>query len=134
MPMFGYALALCAQARGEAQPAWAEQLRPDVRTEFIKSCRFLAQASPRGGRPTSMPPFPRTAPPAEAVETELAPEEKEAPPDSWNAEEVLKRYAAGVRDVREAELQGVVLRGADLSGSDLADADLSGADLTDANL
>jgi hypothetical protein len=134
MPMFGYALALFAQARGEAQPSWAEHLRPDVRTEFTKSCRFLAQALPRGGRPTVMPPFPGTAPTAEAEEAELEHEEEEALPDTWSAEEVLKRYAAGVRDFREAELQGVVLRGADLSGCDLTGADLSAADLTEADL
>lgn len=54
-------------------------------------------------------------------------------------EELLRRYAAGERDFRGADLRGANLRGADLRDAnlrwaDLTDADLRGADLTDADL
>jgi hypothetical protein len=132
IPMYAYALALFTQARGEARPAWAKHLRPDVRAEFTKACRFLAQ-EPSRARATSVPPFPRAAPPREQTQPEIEPEEEESP-FPWNAEEVLQRYAAGVRDFHDADLRGIDLRGANLSSADLSEAELSEADLTDANL
>lgn len=42
MPMYGYALALFARARGERRPPWARELRLDVRTAFQRGARFLA--------------------------------------------------------------------------------------------
>jgi Pentapeptide repeats (8 copies) len=50
------------------------------------------------------------------------------------AEELVKRYQAGRRDFRRADMFGVVLRGADLTGVDLSGSDLSGADLRGADL
>lgn len=41
--MYGYALALFAQARGETQSAWAKHLRLDVRSAFKKGRRYLAE-------------------------------------------------------------------------------------------
>jgi hypothetical protein len=43
MPMYGYALALFAWARGEQNPLWAKQLRADVQSAFRKGKRFLAE-------------------------------------------------------------------------------------------
>ena len=43
MPMYGYALALFARARGEPDPPWASELRPDVRQAFQQGERFLTQ-------------------------------------------------------------------------------------------
>jgi hypothetical protein len=43
MPMFGYALALFAWARGEQNPPWSKRLRPDVREAFQQGSRFLAE-------------------------------------------------------------------------------------------
>ena len=42
MPAFGYALARFAQARDEENPAWASELRPDVRAAFRQAFRFWA--------------------------------------------------------------------------------------------
>lgn len=42
-PMYGYALALFARARGEARPAWLKHLRPDVRVPCAQGIRFLAE-------------------------------------------------------------------------------------------
>ena len=41
MPIFGYALAYFAYARGEQQPRWAKHLRLDVRCPFRQSLRYL---------------------------------------------------------------------------------------------
>jgi hypothetical protein len=43
MNMFGYALALFAKARGDDDPAWASELRLDVRAAFRQSKRLLAE-------------------------------------------------------------------------------------------
>jgi hypothetical protein len=43
MPMYGYALALFAQARGEVDPVWAKDLRLDVGAAFKQGARFLAE-------------------------------------------------------------------------------------------
>lgn len=48
MPMYAYALALYARDRGETRPAWTRELRPDVRSPFKQSLRYLASQSPRG--------------------------------------------------------------------------------------
>jgi hypothetical protein len=45
MPMFGYALSLFAWARQEDHPAWAKELRPDVRSPFDQGLRFLQQTN-----------------------------------------------------------------------------------------
>jgi hypothetical protein len=42
-PMYGYALALFAWAREELRPAWADVLRPDVRTPFTQGFRYLTR-------------------------------------------------------------------------------------------
>lgn len=42
MPAYGYAFALFARARGEYGPAWAQELRPDVRSAFWQSGQFLS--------------------------------------------------------------------------------------------
>lgn len=44
MPMFGYALALFSQVRGEDSPGWAKYLRADVRHAFRKSSRYFSRA------------------------------------------------------------------------------------------
>ena len=41
MPMYGYALALFARSRGENNPSWAKQLRPDVRAAFKQAIKVL---------------------------------------------------------------------------------------------
>ena len=56
-----------------------------------------------------------------------------------DAQELLRRYAAGERDFSKARLRGIMLDMTDLkdinlSGADLSGADLSGADLSGANL
>lgn len=43
MAMYGYALALFANLRGERKPSWAKHLRADVRHAFEKTCRFYEQ-------------------------------------------------------------------------------------------
>jgi hypothetical protein len=43
MPVYGYALARFARARGEDGQAWSAELRLDVRSAFKDSMRFLAQ-------------------------------------------------------------------------------------------
>jgi hypothetical protein len=42
MPIYGYALALFARSRGEDGSEWSGELRPDVRSAFKQSMRFLA--------------------------------------------------------------------------------------------
>lgn len=42
MPIYGYALALFAQARGDDGAGWSRELRPDVRSAFNQSMRVLA--------------------------------------------------------------------------------------------
>lgn len=41
MPMYGYAFARFARSRGEENPAWAQELRLDVRSAFKQAMRFL---------------------------------------------------------------------------------------------
>jgi uncharacterized protein YjbI with pentapeptide repeats len=58
---------------------------------------------------------------------------------NMDANEVLKRYAAGERNFRQADWRGISLpkanlSGVDLSGAHLSNADLSGSDLSNANL
>ncbi len=51
-PLYGYALALYARARGEEDPAWAAQLRPNVRSVLRASLCYMARidnAAPPGG-------------------------------------------------------------------------------------
>jgi hypothetical protein len=43
LAMYGYALARFAWLRGEQNPAWAKQLRPDVRTPFKAALRYLQE-------------------------------------------------------------------------------------------
>src|SRR5262249_9744681 len=45
MPMYGYAFALFARARGEENPAWAREVRPDVLFAFKQGARFLLNSS-----------------------------------------------------------------------------------------
>jgi hypothetical protein len=51
MPMYGYAFALFARARGEDHPRWARELRLDVRSAFKQGARFLAEAGEARFRP-----------------------------------------------------------------------------------
>lgn len=41
MPMFGYALAVFAELRGEEWPAWSKHLRLDVRHAFKRTLKYL---------------------------------------------------------------------------------------------
>jgi hypothetical protein len=41
MPIYGYALARFARLRGEDGEEWSRELRPDVRSAFKQSMRFL---------------------------------------------------------------------------------------------
>jgi uncharacterized protein YjbI with pentapeptide repeats len=50
------------------------------------------------------------------------------------ASEVLRRYAAGERDFRHADLRGQSFQGQDLSGADFSEADIRGANFTNAIL
>jgi hypothetical protein len=50
-PMYGYALALFARARGEAKPAWLGHLRPDVRVPCKQAIRYLAQTGDTASEP-----------------------------------------------------------------------------------
>lgn len=43
MPVFGYAMARFALARGDDGSAWFRELRPDVRAPFMQSMRLLSQ-------------------------------------------------------------------------------------------
>jgi hypothetical protein len=38
MPMYGYAIAVLSQLRGEPEREWSARLRPDVRSAFHKTC------------------------------------------------------------------------------------------------
>jgi uncharacterized protein YjbI with pentapeptide repeats len=51
-----------------------------------------------------------------------------------NAREVLRRYAAGERDFRRADLRGQSFKGQDLSGADFSEADIRGANFANAIL
>jgi hypothetical protein len=51
MPMYGYALALFAWARGEKKPPWSKELRLDVRSSFKQGIRFLAETEEAIFRP-----------------------------------------------------------------------------------
>ncbi|WP_231510388.1 pentapeptide repeat-containing protein [Fischerella sp. PCC 9605] len=58
---------------------------------------------------------------------------------NMDANEVLRRYAAGERNFRQADWRGISLAkanlsGVDLSGAHLSNADLSNSDLSNANL
>jgi hypothetical protein len=48
---FGYALSLFARMRGEVKPAWAKELRLDVRDSFRKGLAFLAEQDDPRFRP-----------------------------------------------------------------------------------
>ena len=50
LPMYGYALARFAWLRGEQNPAWAKQLRPDVRVPFKAALRCLQESGESGSR------------------------------------------------------------------------------------
>ena len=50
------------------------------------------------------------------------------------AQEVLRRYAAGDRDFRGANLRGANFKGQNLSGADFRGADIRSANFADANL
>jgi Pentapeptide repeats (8 copies) len=144
MPMYGYALALFARARGEEQPPWAKSLRADVLSDFQKAQRYLevVQYTPNLSRP--IPPFPRNEVPNQASGEEE--EEENVQPASasaeaeddnkppTNAESLLRRYKLGQRDFQNADLNSAVLRGMDLRNCDLTAADLYGANLTKAVL
>lgn len=54
--------------------------------------------------------------------------------DAMDADELLKRYAKGERQFKEARLSGIDLKGANLEGINLESADLTGANLSEANL
>jgi hypothetical protein len=41
MPVYGYAFARFARARGEDGSDWSRELRPDVRSAFKQAMRFL---------------------------------------------------------------------------------------------
>lgn len=49
MPVFGYALARFARARGEDGSDWSRELRPDVRSAFHRSVKLLATADQSSG-------------------------------------------------------------------------------------
>jgi uncharacterized protein YjbI with pentapeptide repeats len=53
---------------------------------------------------------------------------------NMDANEVLRRYAAGERNFRQADWRGISLAKANLSGVDLTGAHLSNADLSDSDL
>jgi Pentapeptide repeats (8 copies) len=132
MPMYGFALALFARARGEHEPSWATSLRPDIYAAFSDGVRFLAvdSLSNHSARP-AMPDHSRLS-----FLKRAAPEpvEEETQAVSFSAEELLARYAQGERDFRHLDLQGLCLRGAELRGIHLVKCDLVGVDLTDAIL
>lgn len=130
MPMYGYALALFARARGETQPTWAEHLRPDVGSAFTAAQRFLAEAPVKASISALPTPIPAEEPPPDADDADNE-DMDEAP---LNAEVLLNRHAAGERDFRKAKLHGSQLRGADLRRCNLTGVDLTEADLTNANL
>lgn len=133
MPMFGYALARFAEARGEEQPKWAQHLRADVSEAFTKTRRFFAAGA-------QAEPTPLTAMSRLPVQQSLAveinePDESIAHDDSHpDAEDLLERYARGDRDFRGLDLHGVSLCAADLRDSNLSEADLSQVDFSDADL
>jgi hypothetical protein len=145
MPMYGYALAKFTLARWDEQPPWAKLLRPDVRSPFTKSLRFLA--APPSDVPASAPIAPYTQKesiqeePDESEEEQSNQDSDDSPPGEvefpeipGSAEELLKRYARGDRDFRSINLSGASLREADLRGSNLAGADLSEVDMSFAML
>lgn len=49
MPMFGYAFAIYARARGEENPEWSRLLRADVRSPFKAGFRYLAERAESPG-------------------------------------------------------------------------------------
>lgn len=132
IPMFGYALARFARARDEDTPLWTKHLSPGVRSEFDKARRFLVEADDPNFAPGYVAPFPQRKP--DSQETDPAPDSAVTDRASLSAKELLRRYACGERDFRNAHLRGRRLSKADLSGSVLAAADLSGANLIDAIL
>ncbi len=68
---FGYALAVWAYVRGEADPAWAAHLRPDARGAVRKGLRYLAKTGDSVFRPDT-PPVPRPPPTAAELVDALA--------------------------------------------------------------
>jgi hypothetical protein len=53
MPMYGYAFALFARARGEDGSAWARELRLDVRSAFEQALRFVSEVGNAARAPGS---------------------------------------------------------------------------------
>ena len=53
-PMYGYALALFAWGRGEKKPAWAKQVRLDVREPMLSGLRYLTDTDDSEFRPFGM--------------------------------------------------------------------------------
>ena len=50
-PLYGYALALFAWARGERKPPWSGEIRLDVRVPFKQGLRYLAETGDSQFRP-----------------------------------------------------------------------------------
>jgi uncharacterized protein YjbI with pentapeptide repeats len=142
MPIYGYALALFARARGEEQPTWAQHLRPDVLTEFRKAQRFLAEAKhptelcgpPKSSKATESRLEPGDANHKEEETAALEEAEADIPTGLSSVEELLERYVQGERVFENVDLPRSRLCRVDLSGSDLNTADLYNADLTEAVL
>ncbi|HEV3448808.1 MAG TPA: pentapeptide repeat-containing protein, partial [Gemmataceae bacterium] len=152
MPMYGYALAWFARARGEEKPPWAKHLRADVRSAFKKARRFLKVSEADKDSAAWQLDVPRQSPdepvardgfaqpeelPASAEENTPQAAQVETTPIS--ASELLMRYAAGERnfpnvDLRRASLRNADLRDANFTGADFQEADLAEANLWQANL
>src|SRR5262249_5916019 len=127
MPMFGYALAKFALARGEEQPPWERHLRPDVQSAYRMTRRFLAEGVE--ANPAPVPAAPPMVNRKSPVLDEFPTDDDGEDPVSLSEVEVLQRYGRGDRDFRNLCLRELHLCGADLRGSDLGGADLCGADL-----
>lgn len=54
-PMYAYALALYAWARGEARPRWLRHVRPNVRSALKEALRYLVKTDDTSFNPESVP-------------------------------------------------------------------------------
>jgi hypothetical protein len=129
LAMYGHALALFAEDRGEEKPAWANHLRPDVRKEFVASRRYLkSRTEPPPHRSGPPPALPRRRPLLPTFGLETAEESRFGP--KMDAETLW----GTIENEGRTEFPGVDFCGSVLSGSNLAGCDFRGCGFFEADL
>ena len=144
MSMYGYALACFAETRGEEEPSWLKNLRPDVRWSFQNAVRYRASGdlqSPLKFDPedvnrtdNELAVIHRIVGEQSYAESETEIEDSGHDVTSLTAEELLSRYRDGSRDFRDLDLRRLQLDGAMLAGCNFAHADMRGCNLANADL